>query len=160
MDCSPPGSSVHRIIQARIVEWAVVQSLSCIRLFVTPWTAASQAGCKPDFSVLHYLREFAQTHVHWVSDAIQPSHSLLPSSPPALSVSQHQGLFQWVGSSHQVAKVLKFSISISPSNEYSELISSRIDWFDLLAGQRIIKSLLQHHNSKASILQSSTFFIV
>ena len=159
MDCSQPGSSVHRIFQARILEWVVVQSLSRVRLFVTPWTAAGQACCKPDFSVLLCLWEFAQMHVHWVSDAIQPSHSLLPPSP-ALSVSQHQGLFQCVGSSHQVAKVLEFSISISPSNEYSELISSRIDWFGLLAGQRTIRSLFQHHNSKASILQSSTFFII
>ena len=62
-------------------------------LFTTPWTA--EAGS----SVLHYLPEFAQTHVHWVSDAIQPSHPLLPPSPPALNISQHQGLFQWVSSS-------------------------------------------------------------
>ena len=61
----------------------------------------------PGFPVLHYLPEFAQTHVHWMSDAIQPSHPLSSASPPALSLSQHQGLFQWVGSSHQVAKVLE-----------------------------------------------------
>ena len=61
----------------------------------------------PGFPVLHYLLEFAQTHVHWVTDAIQPSHPLLPPSPPALHLSQHQGLFQWVSSSHQVAKVLE-----------------------------------------------------
>ena len=60
----------------------------------------------PDFPVLHHLPESAQTHVHWVGDAIQASHSLSPPSSPALSLSQHQGLFQWVGSSHQVAKVL------------------------------------------------------
>ena len=58
-------------------------------------------------SVLHYFSEFAQTHVHWVSDAIQPSHPLLPPSPSALNLSQHQGLFQWVGSSHQMAIVLE-----------------------------------------------------
>ena len=61
----------------------------------------------PGFPVLHYLLEFAQIHVHWVSDAIQPSHSLSSPSPPALNLSQHQGLFQWVGSSHQMAKVLE-----------------------------------------------------
>ena len=61
----------------------------------------------PGFPVLHYLPEFAQTHVHWISDAIQPSHPLSSASPPALSLSQHQGLFQGVGSSHQVAKVLE-----------------------------------------------------
>ena len=61
----------------------------------------------PGFPVLHYSPEFAQTHVHWVSDTIQPSHSLSPPSPPALNLFQHQGLFQWVGSWHQVAKVLE-----------------------------------------------------
>ena len=102
-----------------------VQLLSCVRLFVIP--------CMPGFSVHHQLLELAQTHVHWVSDAIQPSHPLSSSSPPAFNLSQHQGHFQWVSSSHQVAKVLEFSFSISPSNEYSGLISFRIDWFDLLA---------------------------
>ena len=85
------------------------------------------------FLGLHYLREFAQTHVHWVDDAIQPTHPLLSPSPLALNLSQHQGLFQWVSSSHQVTKVCRFSIS--PSNEYSWLISSRIGWFGLLSVQ-------------------------
>ena len=85
------------------------------------------------FPVLHYLLELAQTHVHWVNDATQPSHPLSPSYPLSLNLFQHQGLFQWVGSSHQVAKYWSFSFSISPSNEYSGLISFRIDWFDLLA---------------------------
>ena len=79
----------------------VVQSLNLVWLFATPWTAA------PGFPVLHCLPEFAQTHVHWVGDAIQPSHPLLPHSPPTLNLSQHQGLFQWVSSSHQMAKVLE-----------------------------------------------------
>ena len=100
------------------------------------------------FPVLHHLLEFAQTHVSWISDAIQPSHPLSPPSPPSLSLSQHQGVFQWVSSSHQVAKVLEPCFSISPSNKYSGLISLRIEWFDLLAVQRSLKSLLQHHNSK------------
>jgi len=86
----------------------------------------------PGFPVLHYLLEFAKTHVHWVSDGIKSSHPLLPPSPPALNLSQHQGLFQWVGSSHQVAKVLELQFRICPSNEYSGLISFRIDWFDLV----------------------------
>ena len=64
----------------------------------------------PGFPVLHYLPEFAQTHVHWVSDAIQPSHPLLPPSPPPFNLSQHQGLFQWVSSLHQVAKVLELQL--------------------------------------------------
>ena len=67
--------------------------------------------CDPmDFPILHYLLEFAQTHVHWVDDAIQSSHHLSPPSPPAFSLSQHQGLFQWIGSSHQVAKVLELQL--------------------------------------------------
>ena len=75
-----------------------------VRLFGTPWTAAP-----PGFPVLYYLLEFAQTHVHWVSDASQPCHPLLSPSH-ALSLSQHQGLFQWVGSFHQVAKVLELQL--------------------------------------------------
>ena len=85
--------------------------------------------------VCHQLPEFTQTHVHWVGDAIQPSHPLSSTSPPAFNLSQHQGLFKWVSSSHQVAKYWSFSFSISPSNEYSGLISFRMDWLDLLAVQ-------------------------
>ena len=105
----------------------------------------------PGLPVYHQLLEFTQTHVHWVSDAIQPSHPLSSPSPPAFNLSQHQGLFQWVSSSHQVAKVSEFSLSISPFNDYSGLIFFRMDWFDLLAVQGTLKSLLQHHSSKASI---------
>ena len=82
----------------------------------------------PGFPVLHYLSEFAQTQVHWVSDIIQPSHPLASPSLLALHLSQHKGLFQWVGASHQEVKILSFSIS--PSNEYSEWFSLKIDWFD------------------------------
>ena len=82
----------------------VIQLLSCVWLSATPWTIA------PSFPVLHYLLEFAQTHVHWVSDAIQACHPLLPPSPPALNLSQHHGLFQCVSSSHQVAKVLELQL--------------------------------------------------
>ena len=124
-----------------------------------------------DFPVLHYLPEFAQTHVHGADDAIQPSHSLSPPSPFALSLSQLQGLCQRVNSSHQMAKVLElqlqhqsFCLNISCYNEYSGLISFRIDWFDLLVVQRTLKSLLQHHISKASVLstehQCSALFMV
>ena len=113
----------------------------------------------PGLPVHHQLPEFTQTHVvHRVSDAIQPSHPLLSPSPLALSLAQHQGLFQWVGSSHHVAKY--WSFSFSPSNEYTVLISFRIDWLDLLAVQGTLKSLLQHHRSKASILWCSAFFMV
>ena len=96
----------------------------------------------PGLPVHHQLPEFTQTYVHWVSDAIQPSHPLSSPSPPAFNLSQHQGLFQWVGSSHQVPKYWSFSFSISSSNEYSGLISFRMDWFDLLAvqgTQRLVK---------------------
>ena len=92
------------------------------------WLCDHMDCSMPGFPVLHYLLESAQTHVHWVSDTIQPSHPLLPSSPPALNLSQDQSLFQWVGSSHQVAEVLQLQFNINPSNEYSVLISFRIDW--------------------------------
>ena len=81
-----------------------------------------------------------------------PSHPWLSTSSPAFNLSQHQGLFKWLRSSHQVAKDWSFSFSISPSKEYLGLISFRIDWLDLLAIQGILKSLLRHHSSKASIL--------
>ena len=114
----------------------------------------------PGLHVYHQLPEFTQTHVHQVSDAIQPSHPLLSPSPPAPSPSQHQGLFQWVNSLHEVAKVLEFSFSISPSNEHPGLNSFRMDWLELLAVQGTLKSLLQHHSSKVSILRCSAFFTV
>ena len=114
----------------------------------------------PGLPVHHQLPEFTQTHVYWVGDAIQPSHPLSSPSPPAPSPSQHQGFFQWVNSSHEVAKVLDFSFSISPSNEHPGLISFRMHWLDLLAVQGTLKSLLQHHSSEASIFWCSAFFTV
>ena len=114
----------------------------------------------PGFPVLHQLLELTQSHVHQVSEAIQPSHPLSSPSPPAFSLSQHQDLFYWVGSSHQVARYWNFSFSIGPSNEYSGLISFRMDWLDLLAVQGTLKSLLQHHSSKASILRCSALLII
>ena len=113
----------------------------------------------PGFPVHHQLPEFTQTHGHRVGDAIQPSPPL--SSPsPVLSLSQHQGLFQWVGSSHQVAKVVELELHHQSFNEYSGLISFRISCFDLLAVQGTLKSILQHRSSKASILRCSAFFMV
>ena len=114
----------------------------------------------PGLPVHHQLPEFTQTHIHRVGDAIQPSYPLSSPSPPVPNPSQHQGLFQWVNSSHEVAKVLEFQLSISPSNEHPGLISFRMDWLDLFAVQGTLKSLLQHHGSKASILQHSAFFTV
>ena len=107
----------------------------------------------PGFPVLHYLLEFAQTHVHWVGDAIQPSHPLLPSSPLAFNLSQ---VF-----SNKLAlcirkpKYWSFSFSISPSNAYSGLIFFRMDWLDILEVQRTLRSLLQHPSLKASIFWPS-----
>ena len=112
----------------------------------------------PGFPVHHQLLELAQTHIHRVRDAIQPSYPLSSPSPSTFNLSQHHGLFQGVSSSHKVAKVLE--LQLQPSNEYSGLISFRVDWLDLLAVQGTLKSLLQYHSSKASILQHSVFFIV
>ena len=117
----------------------------------------------PGFPIHYQLPELTQTHVHRVGDAIQPSHPLSSPSPPAFNLSQHLGLFQ-----RPFSKVLcirwpknwSFSFSISPSNEYSGLISFRMDWLDLLAVQETLKNLLQHHRSKASILRHSAFFMV
>ena len=114
----------------------------------------------PGLPVHHQLPEFTQTHIHWVGDAMEPSYPLSSPSPPALNLSQHQGLLKWVCSLYQVAKYWSFSFSISPSNEHSGLNSFRMDWLDLLAVQRTLKSLLQHHSSKPSILWCSAFFIV
>ena len=105
-------------------------------------------------------RSFTQNHAQQVGDAIQPSHPLLSCSPPTCSLSQDQGLFKRVSSSHQVPKYWNFNFSIRTSNEYSGLISFRIDWLDLLAVQGTLKSLLHHHSSKESILQHSALFIV
>ena len=114
----------------------------------------------PGLPVHHQLPEFAQTHVHRVGDGIQPSYPLSSPSLPAFNLSQHQGLFKCVSSLHQVAKVLEFQLNIIPSNEHPGLISFRMDWLDLFAVQGTLKSLLQHHSSKASILLCSAFFIV
>ena len=102
----------------------------------------------PGFPVHHQFPELAQTHVHWVDDAIQPSHPLWSPSPPAFNLSQHQGLFQWGGCLHQWPKYWSFSFSLRPADEYSGLISIRIDRLDLLAVQGTLKSLLQHHIQK------------
>ena len=108
----------------------------------------------------HQLLEPTQTHVQRVGDVIQPSNPLSSPSPPAPYPSQHQGLSQRVNSSHEVAKYWSFIFNISPSNEHPRLISFRMDWLDLLALRGTPKSLLQHHSSKASILQCSAFFTV
>ena len=114
----------------------------------------------PGLPVHRQLPELAQTHVRWVSDAIQSSHPLSSPSPPTFNLSQHQGLFKWVSSSSRWPKYWTFSFNNRPSNEHSGLISFRMDWLDLLSVQGTLKSLLQCHSSKASILWCSAFFIV
>ena len=113
----------------------------------------------PGLSAHYQLLESTQTHVHWLSHAIQLSHPLLSPSPPALNLSQHQRLFKWVSSSYQWPKYWSFSFNISPTNEHPGLISFRMDWLDLLAVQGTLKSL-QHHSSKVLILWCSALFIV
>ena len=96
----------------------------------------------------------------WVCDAIQPSHPLSSPSPPALNLSQHQGLFKWVSSYPQVAKGLEFQLQHQSFQWVLRTDFFRKNWFDLPAVQGTLKSLLQHHSSKASILRRSTLFIV
>ena len=113
----------------------------------------------PGLPVYHQLLESTQTHVHWVGDAIQPSHPLSSPSPPPIPPSIR--VFSNESTLHmRWPKYWSFSFSISPSNEYSGLISFRMGWLDLLVVQGTLKSLLQHHSSKASILQHSAFFVV
>ena len=132
----------------------VVQSLSCV------WLCDPMDCSMPGFPVLHHLLELVQTHVGWVNDAIQPSYPLSSPSPPTFNLSQHQGLSNESALHIRWPKYWSFSFSIRPSNEYSGLISFRIDRFDLLEVQGTLKSLLQNHNLKASVLWGSAFFIV
>ena len=141
-------------VQHFFMVFSSVQSFSHVRLFVTPWTAA----WTPGFPAHHQLLELAQTRVHWVGDAIQClilCHPLLlPSIFPSIRVFSSESVLhiRW-------PKYWNFSFGINPFNEYSGLISFRIDWFDIFAVQGILKSLLQHHSSKTSILQCSAFFM-
>ena len=114
----------------------------------------------PSFSVLHHLPELAQTHAHWVGDAIQTSCPLLSPYPSAFHLSQHQDLLQWDSSSHQMAKVLELQFQHHSSQLIFRVDSFRTDWLDLLAVQGTLKSLPQHYSSKASVLQRSAFFMV
>ena len=110
--------------------WAVYQFNSVAQSCLT---VCNPTDCSvPGFPVHHQLPELAQTHVHRVGDAVQPSHPLSSPSPPAFNLSQHQGLFQWVSSLHQVATVLELQLQHHSSDEYSGLISFRIEWLDLV----------------------------
>ena len=133
-----------------VKKFSSIQSLSHVRL-------CDPMNCSmPGFPVHDQLLELAQTHhVHRVCDAIQPSHPLSSPSPPAFNLSQHQGLFQWVSSLHQVAKILEFQLQASVlPNEYSGLSSFRMDWFDLLAVPGTLRNLLQHHSSKYQLFSA------
>ena len=134
--------------------FVVVQLLSCVQLFMTPWTAVCQASLS--FTVSQNLLKFMSTESVMLSNHLTICHSLLQSSifPSIRVFSKESALcIRW-------PKYWNFSFSISPSTEYSGLLSFRIDWFDLLAVQGTLKSLLQHHNLKAPILRHSPFFTV
>ena len=148
-----------------IVWWLVISS-AIYHLQFSSVTQSCPILCDPmdcsmpGLPVHHQLLEITQTHVHWISDAIQPSHLccpllLLPSIFPSIRVFSNESALhlRW-------PKYWSFCFSISPTNEHSGLISFRMDWLDLLAIQGTLKSLLQHHTSKALILQCSAFFIV
>ena len=111
-------------------------------------------------SVPHHLPEFAQVYVHCIGDNIQTSHPLIPSSPSALNLSHHQGLFQWVVCSHQMTKILELQLQHQSFQWIFRVDLPSDDWFDLLAVEGTFRSLLQHHSSKASTLWHSAFFTV
>ena len=145
-----------QLLEKNISLWVIlfssVQLLSHVQLFATPWIPARQASLS--------IPEFTQTHVHRVSDTIQPSHPRSSPSSPVPNLSQHQSLFQWSTLHMRWPKYWSFSFSIIPFKEIPGLISFRMDWLDLLAVRGTLKNLLQHHSSKASILQHSAFFTV
>ena len=137
------------------IPFSSVQSFSCVQLFATPWTAA----CQPPLSIMNSW-EPDQTHIH---QSVMPSNHLILCHPLLLLASIFPSIRVFSNESAlciRWPKYWSFSFNISPSNEYSGSISFRMDWFDLLAVQGTLKSLLQHHSSKASILQHLAFFTV
>ena len=160
------GSSYKQALNCllgRMWPFAIPCSVSALFFQFSSVTQSCQTLCDPfncstsGLPVHHQLPEFTQTHVHWVGSTIQPSHPLLSPSPPALNLSQHQGFSNESALHIRWQKYWSFSFSISPSNEHPELISFRMDWLDLLAVQGTLKSLLQHHSSKASIFLVLSF---
>ena len=139
--------------RAPLLRHFVVHLLSCV--WLQPH-GLQHSG----FPVLHYLLGFAQTRVHWVSDAIQPSHPLSSPSPPPFSLSQQQGLFQWVSSSHLVAKVLELQLQ-HQSFQWIIRVGFLLDWLVWSpCSPRDSQGLLQHHSSRVSVLQHSAFFMM
>ena len=146
---------------AFIVAFNLHLNICCYSVVKSCPTLCHPMDCStPGFPVHNYLPEFVQTHVHWVSDAIQPSYPLSSPSLPAFNLSQHQSLFQWVGSLHQVVKILELQLRHQSFQWIFRVNFFRIDWFDLLAVWGTLKSLLQHHSSKASSFRSSAFSMV
>ena len=154
MPLAPPGSSrAPPLLPISLVKTSVV-SQSCVRLFATPWTAARQASLSITNS--QSLLKLISIESLMPSNHLILCHPLLPPSVfPSIRVFSIESVLRIRWPSYW-----SFSFSISPSNEYSGSISFRIDWLDLLAFQRTLKSLLQHHSSKASILRHSAFFKV
>ena len=149
MECVIHGAtkSWTRLSAFHFITFSSVQSLSRVQLFATPWTAARRASLSITNS------RSLLTHVCWVSDAFQLSYPLSSPSLPPFNLSQHQSLCKWVSSLHEVAKILEFQLQHQSFQIISGLISFRMDWSDLRAVQGALKSLLQHHSLKASILQ-------
>ena len=144
--------NIFQLTEIKRVVAVVVQPHSHVQLCDT-------MDCStPGLSVPCHLPKFAQVHVHCICDAVQPSHPLTPSSPSVCNLSQHQGLSKVSAAHTRGPKYWCFSIS--PSSEYSGLISLKIDWFDLHAVQGSLRSLPQNHSLKASILWHSAFFRV
>ena len=129
-------------------------SRSAVSESETPWTAAHQAS--PSITNSWSLLKLVSIEWWW----IQPFHLLLSPSPPTFNHSQHHGLFKWVSSSHQVANILEFQFQHQSLQWIFRIAFFRMDWLDLLAVQGTLKSLLQYHISKASILQCLAFFIL
>ena len=153
LDSQLHGSITDRIVTLRkLLEFSVVTQ-SC------PTLCSPMNRSTLGLPVHHQLPEYTQTHVHWVGDAIQQSHPLSSPSPLAFDLCQRQDLFIESALCIRWPKYWSFSFSISPSKEHSGLIF-RMDWLDLLEFQGALKSLLQYHSSKASILCCSAFFIV
>ena len=147
---SPMVVKIKPVCQSRTV--SVERTSCCCSVAQSCPALCDPMDCStPGVPVHCQLPECTQTHVHWVSDAIQPSHPLLPP-PPALNLSQNQGLSNESVLCIRWSEHWSFSFSISPSDEYSGLISFRMNWLNLLALQGTLKSFLQHHSSKASIL--------
>ena len=135
--------------------WSVQFSRSVMSNYCSPMDCSASG-----FPLDHQLPEFTQTHVYWVSDAIQPSHPLPSPSPPTFNLPSITAFTNESVLCIRWPKYCTCSFSILPSNEYSGLASFRMDWLDLFAVQGTLKSLLQYHSSKASIPQHSAFFRV